>query len=328
MLKKILNLLLIMLATVLIAGCSAAGDVNTQQTEVPKLTKVIIQAPPSPPTAPLLKMVADKPLGEDVEIELTFYKTVEEATARVIKGEADFTILPVNVAAKLYNKDADISLANVSTWGLLYLVSTTDISNWDQLKGQELAVGAQGASPDIITRYLLDKNGVDTSDINIKYANSPEIAQMIIEGLLNNAVLPEPQVTQVLLKNPAVKIVKNFNEEWEMAEGNNVKLPQAGMIVQNKFAKEYPEALNTIQDAYGSAIELTINDPKTVSQLVQDNFNIPALIFEQSMTRTKLQFATANDAKADVENYLSKLLEFSPDMVGGQLPDEEFYLAK
>ncbi|RYD05930.1 hypothetical protein N752_06710 [Desulforamulus aquiferis] len=51
----------------------------------------------------------------------------------------------------------DISLANVSTWGILYLLSSDNISSWQDLKGKEIHVGAQGASPDIITQYLLGK---------------------------------------------------------------------------------------------------------------------------------------------------------------------------
>lgn len=310
----------------LLTGCASGSSNTATQEKVPE--KVTIQVPTAPPTAPLLKMADSKPLGEKVQIELIPYKTVEEATARVVKGEADFTILPVNTAAKLYNKGIDISLDNVSTWGILYLLSTDQgISQWQDLKGKEVYVGAQGASPDIIARYLMEKNNIKTTDVTLKYGNSPEIAQMMIQGMVKTAVLPEPMVTQVLNKNKSAKVILDFHKEWQLAE-NNSKLPQTGMVVQNKFVKEYPAALSKIRAAYQEALEQTVADPGSVSALVEEKFNIPAPVFVKSMERTNLKFVIAEDAKADVENYLAKLLSFSPDMVGGKLPDEEFYLAK
>ena len=231
--KRIFLLLATLCLAVLLVGCGAS-----QQANQPMLEKVVIQAPPAPPTAPLLQMVADQPLGPEVPVELIFYKSVEEATARIIKGEAHLTILPVNVAAKLYNKEADVMLANVSTWGLLYLLSSnSDITHWSDLQGQQIAAGAQGASPDIITRYLLAKNNVPMEDLTITYASSPEIAQMMLQGMIDTAVLPEPLVTNVLTKNPQIKIVMDYNKEWQQAEEGNNSLPQAGMVVLGSFAK-------------------------------------------------------------------------------------------
>lgn len=324
--KKFLFLAVLIFILGTLSGCGTSEQ-PAAQTEQKLPAKIVIQAPTAPPTAPLLKMLANKPFGDQVATEVIFYKTVEEATARVVKGEADFTILPLNTAAKLYNKKVDISLANVTTWGILYLLSSDpSVTDWQSLKGKEVYVGAQGASPDILTRYLLEQNKV--SDVALKYANSPEIAQMLIQGLATTAVLPEPLVTNVLTKKPGVKVVMDYQKAWQQAAGNQNGLPQAGMIVQNKFAQTYPGALATFQRAYQDAFDQTLKDPTAVAPLVTEKFNIPAPVFKNSMLRSNIKFVQAQDAKADVDNYLSKLLQFSPDIVGGQLPDEKFYLAK
>lgn len=181
--------------------------------------KIVVQAPVAPATAPLLVMQeAGWSPGSGVEMDLIIYKSVEEATTRVMKGEADCTILPVNVAAKLYNKGVPVKLANVSTWGLLYLVSgDPDVKRLTDLRGRELYVGARGATPDILTRYLLAKNGIGKGEADIKYAQSPEIAQMIIGGLARTAVLPEPLVTQVTSKKPSVmSLLKDVTGIWSL----------------------------------------------------------------------------------------------------------------
>ncbi|NMA51792.1 MAG: ABC transporter substrate-binding protein [Peptococcaceae bacterium] len=323
--RKKLIIMLSLLIVLLVAGCSSQGDQTKGSTPPPE--KIVVQAPIGPPTAPLLSLAENNALP-DTEVELIIYKTVEEATTRVAKGEADFTVLPINVAAKLYNKDLPISLANVSTWGILYLVSVdSELKEWSELAGKELFVGAKGSSPDVLTQYLLSKNGVNPEEVKLTYLQSPEIAQMMINGLATYAVLPEPMVTQVLLNNQQARVVRDFYSDWQSAAGSSAKLSQTGMVVRNDFAKEHPQIVHDFQQAYAQHLEATVADPASVAPLVEQYLNMKAPVFVQSMSRTRLQFVPASSAKDDVNTYLKALLDISPDLVGGKLPDEKFFLA-
>ena len=323
--RRLIIVVTVLALLMLAAGCTAKVNGGGEPVEQP--VKIVVQAPAAPPTAPLYKMV-EEGLPGDIELELIIYKSVEEATARVIKGEADFTVLPVNVAAKLYNLDVDVSLANVSTWGILYLVSVDpQVQTWEDLKGGELYVGARGSTPDVLTQYLLHRSGVGAGEISLTYANSPEITQMLINGLASNAVLPEPMVTQVLLKNQQARVVRDFYADWQQFEGDAAKLPQAGMVVDNGFAQAYPGAVETFHRAYAEALDFTVANPAVVAPLVEAGTQMAAPVFIKSMERTRLHFATGASARDDVEIYLARLLEISPDMVGGKLPDEKFFLA-
>ncbi|KAF1084788.1 NMT1/THI5 like protein [Sporotomaculum syntrophicum] len=324
--RKSLIIMLSLLVILLATGCSSQGA-KTNETPAPAPEKIIVQAPVGPPTAPLLSLAENSTLP-DTSVELIIYKTVEEATARVVKGEADFTVLPVNVAAKLYNKNLPVKLANVSTWGILYLISVdSELKEWSDLAGKDLYVGAKGSSPDVLTRYLLSKNGVQADKVKLTYLDSPEIAQMMINGLVKYAVLPEPLVTQVILNNQQARVVRDFYSDWQTAEGSSTKLPQTGMIVRNDFAKAHPETVSDFQLAYARQLEATVADPVSAAPLVEKHLNMKAPVFIQSMSRTRLQFVHASSAQADVHTYLKALLDLSPDMVGGKLPDEKFFLA-
>jgi len=320
-------LIISLISALLITGCAKTPTVEEQQKESLKMPdQITVQAPIAPATAPLLKM-AGEGLPSGVKINLIIYKTDEEATTRVIKNEADFSILSTNLAAKLYNREVDISLANVNTWGILYLVSTENgINKWDDLKGKELYIGARGSTPDVLTRYFLHKNGLSENDLKITYLQSPEIAKMIISGLAKNAVLPEPMVTQVLLNNNKARIVENFYEDWQTIEGGNAGLPQAGMFVSNSSAESFPSLVTSFQQAYSETLNETVKNPAGIASLVETSLQIPAPVFIQSIERTHLKFVEGEKAKKDVEIYLSRLLELSPDMVGGKLPDEKFFL--
>lgn len=324
--RKTVQLIMLLAALLLAAGCGSQGTKEKEvQTAVPE--KIVVQAPLGPPTAPLLKMAENSPL-KDTKVELVIYKTVEEATTRAVKGEADFTVLPVNVAAKLYNKGVGVSLSNVSTWGILYLVSAdSTVRDWNDLTGKDLYVGAKGSTPDVLTQYLLNKTGLKAGEVRLNYLESPEIAQMMANGLIKNAVLPEPVLTQVLLNNKEARVVRDFYSDWQKFEGESAGLPQAGMVVRDEFVKTYPQAAQEFQQAYAKELDSTVADPAGAATLVESNLKIPAPVFIQSMARTRLKYVSGSEAKADVHTYLNRLLELSPDMVGGKLPDEKFYLA-
>lgn len=324
--RKSLIIMLSLLVILLAAGCGGQGA-KTNETPTPAPEKIVVQAPVGPPTAPLLSLAENSPLP-GTKVEMIIYKNVEEATARVVKGEADFTVLPVNVAAKLYNKDLPIKLANVSTWGILYLVSVdSELKEWSDLVGKDLYVGAKGSSPDVLTRYLLSKNGVQADEVKLAYLDSPEIAKMMINGLVKYAVLPEPMVTQVILNNKQARAVRDFYTDWQTAAGNSAKLPQAGMVVSNDFAQAHPQTVRDFQSAYAEQLDATVADPASAAPLVEKQLNIKAPVFIQSMSRTHLLYVPAGSSKADVNTYLKALLDLSPDMVGGKLPDEKFFLA-
>jgi NitT/TauT family transport system substrate-binding protein len=327
--KKIQLSILLIIISLVTVGCS---EISKSNVEDEKPEKIIIQAPAAPPTSPLIKLVEDSMLTESVEggnIEFIIYKTVEEATARIARGEADFTVLPVNVASKLYNKEADISLLNVNTWGILYLLSRNgEIKTWEDLKGKELFVGAQGSSPDVITRYLLGKNGIKDGEVTISYGTSPEILQWMIAGKTDLVVLPEPMVTQGLIKAEGMQIGMDYSKEWENTNGEGSKLPQTGIVVRTTFAKEYPNAVEDFQNAYKNALDIVVKEPSSVAPLIEEKIEIPGAVFEKSMERTKLEFVNAQEAKNDVEIYLNALNEIAGDMIGGKLPDEGFYYKK
>jgi len=320
------TIILLFLLILLNAGCIGAG--SGDKTPAPaRPEKIVVQAPLAPPTAPLFKM-AGEVLPDGTPLEIIYYKSVEEATTRVVKGEADFSVLPVNVAAKLYNKGVDISLANVSTWGILYLVTLeSDVKEWTDLRGKELHVGARGSTPDVLTQYFLSRNGLKEGEVHLTYLDSPEIARMMVNGLVKNAVLPEPMLSQVLMNHKEARVIRDFYSDWQQYEGESTALPQAGMVVLNEFARNYPGTVSEFQRTYAGALEWTVANPAEAAPLVEASASIPAQVFVQSMERTRLHFVPGSEARADVDVYLSRLIDFSPEMVGGKLPDEKFYLS-
>ncbi|NLL70187.1 MAG: ABC transporter substrate-binding protein [Epulopiscium sp.] len=303
--------------SLLFTGC---GMTSKQE----KVEKVTLQVPMGPPTAPILYMQENNLLGEKVEVVI--YKNMEEANVNIAKKTADLSIIPVNVASILYNKEMDISLLNVNTWGILYMVAKEGlIQSWDDLKGKEIHVGAQGASPDVLTRYLLQKNGIQEEEVTLQYSSSPEIVQKMIAGQGEVAVLPEPLLTQALKKAENIEVVYDYAKEWQGIHGEDRRLPQTGMVIQNGFAQKYPKWVQEFQKTYAEAVVKIMEDPSIVSEVVEKEMGIPQVVFEEAMTRIHLEAVHASDGKEEVQAYLEALLALSPTMIGGNVPDAEFY---
>ena len=303
--------------SLLFTGC---GMTSKQE----KVEKVTLQVPMGPPTAPILYMQENNLLGEKVEVVI--YKNMEEANVNIAKKTADLSIIPVNVASILYNKEMDISLLNVNTWGILYMVAKEGlIQSWDDLKGKEIHVGAQGASPDVLTRYLLQKNGIQEEEVTLQYSSSPEIVQKMIAGQGEVAVLPEPLLTQALKKAENIEVVYDYAKEWQGIHGEDRRLPQTGMVIQNGFAQKYPKWVQEFQKTYAEAVVKIMEDPSIVSEVVEKEMGIPQVVFEEAMTRIHLEAVDASDGKEEVQAYLEALLALSPTMIGGSVPDAEFY---
>lgn len=325
--KNICAALVIFTAIALaLTGCAS----NTRQKEHGKATAentpavIRVQAPVAPPSIPLV------PLMQDEGVKVTWYQKMDEAMSRIMQNEVDVSIIPVNSMAILYNKNVDIQLGAVSTWGILYLVSTDPaIRDWPSLKGKSVAVGARGFSPDLVFRGLLAEQGLKPGeDIKIIYGSSPEIAQMLAADKLSLAVLPEPLLTSVLAKNSRIKIVMNLETEWEKAFPRVKGLPQAGLAVSGKFVREHPEAWREFSDKYEKSLQDYMNNPDKVGSLEEKALNIPPAVINKSLSRSNLKYATAREAREAVNNYLEQIKSIDPEAVGNSIPDKEgnFYL--
>ena len=115
---------------------------------------------------------------------------------KMLKGEIDIGFLPANVAAKVYNSSNGAILCCAITGnGNLSLITTdASIKQISDLKGKTVAVAGQGATPEYMFRYLLEKNGVaaDTADgVTLDFSiPTAQIAAQLISGKIQYAVVP------------------------------------------------------------------------------------------------------------------------------------------
>ncbi|WP_432407480.1 ABC transporter substrate-binding protein [Wukongibacter sp. M2B1] len=343
--RRIIALILALaLFTVMFVGCtqkpiqeeskSEAKMNEEEKTDEPKEMEPValkVSSPGGPLAVSLVKMFKEKPsLGENVEVSYEAVKSPDVMAAQIIKGEADFAVIPTNLVAKLHNKGVPYKLAASTVWGVLYVASSEEIEGWESLKGKEIYTIGRGLTPDILLRYLLTKNGLDPEkDVTIKYLAGPqELSGFMITGKASIAVVPEPMLSAVLMKNKDVKVVLDVQEEWEKITGNS-SYPQSSLIVKNELIENHPEIVEKFLTKYEESIAWVNENPAEAGKYVEElEIGLKAVLAQKAIPGSNLKYVDASEARDAIEEFLKVLVDFSAESIGGELPKDELYFQR
>jgi NitT/TauT family transport system substrate-binding protein len=282
----------------------------------------------------MIRLFEEAPeLGENVETKFQVLPTPQEMVARVAGGELDFAVFPSNMAAKLYTAGPGYRLGAITGLGVLSVVSSdSSIDSWGDLEGRRIRSIGKGATPDFLTRYLLSENGLDPEDdveLDFSVKSAPQLAQLLIAGKAETAVLPQPFVTMVELKSKGkVSPVLDFQEEWKRVRNTETSYPITVVVVKPSLAEDRPRLVADFLDAYERSIEWVNANPAEAAELIGKYEVLPAQLAKPAIPHCNLRFIPAQQAKPIMEDYLGVLLDFNPSSVGGSLPDEGFYFAQ
>lgn len=245
---------------------------------------------------------------------------------RIISGEVDVAAVPVNLASVLYNKlDGDISVLAVSTLGVLYVVEAgSEVNSVTDLAGKTVYATGQGATPEYILNYLLDKNGVAGS-VEVNYVGEhAALATMLADGSAEIGMLPEPNVTSTLAGNDDLRIALNLTEEWNKV--CSTELVQGVVIARKSFVNEHPEAIEQFLREYEKSSAFVNENIDEAAKLIVDAGILGNVeIAKKAIPNCNISFSKGEAMHKAVEGMLTVLFEANPKSIGGKLPDKDFY---
>lgn len=245
---------------------------------------------------------------------------------RIISGEVDVAAVPVNLASVLYNKlDGDISVLAVSTLGVLYVLEAgSEVNSVADLAGKTVYATGQGATPEYILNYLLDKNGVAGS-VEVNYVGEhAALATMLANGSAEIGMLPEPNVTSTLAGNDNLRIALNLSEEWNKV--CSTELVQGVVIARKSFVNEHPEAIEQFLREYEKSSAFVNENIDEAAKLIVDAGILGNVeIAKKAIPNCNISFSKGEAMHKAVEGMLAVLFEANPKSIGGKLPDKDFY---
>jgi len=317
------------LSRIIIAACAASIALFPAAAE----TGLSVGALKGPSGIGMARLFEDPPaLPGGYRTKPLAVASADLVTAKLISGELDAGVLPVNVAAKLYSAGIPIRLAAIVGEGMVsFLSSDPAIASLRDLKGAVVNVAGQGATPDYLLRKLLADQGLDPAkDLRLDYALPyPEAAVALAGGKIKHAVLPEPFATMALeaaaKSGVALRRPFDLGALWTASTGQP-SYPMTAFVVSARLASEAPGAVAALLRAYEASIAAVKADPKTAGLLVErHDLGLKAPIAEKSIPRSAFVFVAAPEARKSVEALLSVFLATAPASVGGRLPDAAFY---
>ena len=328
--KKLLALLLAVISVFTFASCQ-----NTSKTDKSYVIGVVDGAP-----SLAVGNIANgySFAGKD----FTYQTTVEIAAqptdiiAGLTNGDLDMAIIPLNLASKVYNesKNLNLKLATVNIFGCLYMIGNEDINSVEDLKGKVVYTVGSNGTPEIIFNYLLSQNGItyeygdeasDNQKVFVKVADAQQIMAGFMQGTIEYAILGEPVVSKINAKT-GTKVVMDLQEEWKKYNPNG-KFVQAGLAVKGEVA-ENTEYLNGLIEKLSENNDYLIENVESLKALYTD-VGSAALQMDFTadiITRCNVGCERASDERENIEAFLTAVKNFKAPLVGGKLPESDFYL--
>lgn len=327
--KKVALLLAVLMGVFTFTGCGNSQDVDPKKSTETK--EINFSVPDGLPAIASAKLIKEKPeIKDGYNINYTIEQNSESLVTSVMKGEPDVAIVPSNVAATVYNKTKNYKIAGTVGWGSLY-VGTTNKNGSTDIKGKEIYNIGKGLTPDIVTKSVFKDKGIDVDkDVNFTYVNGiTELAPVILSGKAQYAVIPEPALSTVQMKNADFTIIMNLNDEWKKINNTEYGFPQSTIIVKNDLIEGDKEFVDELLDKVKESTEWMYNEKDTLGDYCEQiGVSAKKPIIVKGVDRANIKYVSVKECGKEYRTYFEKLNEFDPSTIGGSIPDEGIFMEK
>lgn len=280
----------------------------------------------------MAKLIDDSYLGENAKVTYDMEANAQLLPAKLLKKELDIAFVPTNMAAIVYNKSkGDVVLLSTNIWGLLSVVTTDpNVKTWNDLKGKQIDIFGQGATPEIAFKALAEDHKLDIKK-DLQYKMAYDTPATLVAAMASGntkdgiAVLAEPFTSMVLAKNKNARVLFDVQTEWK--KSYNLGFPMSSLVVRKAYLEEHPEIVAAFVREFSYNLTYANANPKVMGELVRKMPELPfeADVVASSIPRSDFKYVSAESAKPALEKYLKVLYDFDPQTVGGKLPAGDFY---
>ena len=257
-----------------------------------------VAAPPDPNFIPFFIMLDQKTLEKQgVDLEFIAAKDLPDMMDVVKKGKTDIAIFSIPHGAKLYaNGLKTLRLVGVHAWKAIYVVAAQNISGWKDLVGKKVLIAFKGAPPDIIARDSMKSAGYDADkDFEIEYPPVPDILKILLSGKADAAVVPEPWVSQLILKSGgklkvAIDPQKGFTELVPGCEGGEI--PMGGLWVIAPNIENKKAAVKKFVAEFDKANDYAMSHPQETGKITSEYF---LKYFHKQLPPEVIAYSLSND---------------------------------
>lgn len=317
-----------------LGGAFAVSALAPSLARAAPVAELEIWGPPAGPSITVLHAIATGALDEAIrKPSLRVWRQVDEVRAGLTSRSLDVGIMPVPVAANLYNRGLGVRLVNVMTNGILYVMSTDEkLTSLDALRGRKFATLFPNELPTLLIERLFRHAGIDPAKEieQVPTATPLEAMQLLVLGRVDAALIPEPAASAAIVKGSlagkTVHRVIDLQAEWSRMTGAPPIVPQAGLVVTDRFRTENAAVVEAIQAGLASAAVDVVAHPARAASNAAGPLQMPWPVIEKSIPFCNLVATPARDVRPAIESVLQAMADVNPGYIGGRLPEQDFYL--
>lgn len=294
--KRILASMILLSAFVL-AGCGSkkVDTPNSGNETNLKGISLKVGVMPAVDSAPIFlaaKKGYFKELGVDVEVQL--YTNAMNRQSALQSGELDGAMTDVIALVNNVQNGFDIKVTTSTDGSFPFLVKK------DFKENKEIKVGMMEIS---VTNYLSEEALGDMYKLQKVYINEiPARLEMIKQGQLDMAVIPEPMASNGELSGLEKKIYK-IKDDFS---------PDV-MVFTGKAIKDKEKAVKAFHDAYNKAVDDIKKDDKAAREVLIEQLKLDPAI------KDKIVLPSYNKARVPSKEYLSKIMIWNEKTLGKKI---------
>ena len=279
-----------------------------------------------PTTMGLVNLMSEVENGAKSGYSFEMQSQPDVIMSELVSGKLDIALLPANVAAVAYNKtNHGVSAIDINTLGVLYCVTGDEsVKSVKDLAGKTVLSTGQGASPEYVLNYLLEKNGVTDCDVQFK-SEATEIAALLKQDPSQIAILPQPFVTVATAQNDQLKVAFSLTDEWKSVSPDS-KLLTGVTVVRNEVLENRAADVDQFIADHQASTEKANTDVDATAELVAKYGIIAkAPVAKKALPNCNIVAIAGDEMKTDLAGYLQVLFDANPKSVGGTMPEDDFY---
>lgn len=323
--KKLISILLCA-ALLLPALAACSKDTPQDGRTAGRLPDLMVMSGPT--GVGCAKLISDWDAGASVVASATVVADNEEVKNALINGDADIAAVATNVASALYNKTGGaIQVLAINTLGVLYILEKgNSIQTMSDLTGKTVYATGQGANPEYILNYLLEKSGVSPKEVDIQWMTAQEVIAKMTTEETAVCMLPVPAATTVMTKDPAIREAISLTEVWSSVDDS--MLAQGCIVARTDYIQEDPQAVEAFLAAYENSLNFMMaqeNRDAAAALVAQYGITANDKIAAKAIPSCNLTFITGAEMKTVLNAFYHVMFQADPASIGGAMPDDGFY---
>jgi NitT/TauT family transport system substrate-binding protein len=251
-------------------------------------------------------------------LEVSLWNNAEMLKGLLLAGKGDLWVGHVEGFALAKRQGADIALFIVSAWKKFFFLTTnSDVNVIEDLAGKPLAYTPPGSPAIPIYKALFPDARLRS--VPLVPLETKQAGMRMLSGSLESVLAPEPLVSILLKRVPGLKVVGALEDVYGKRFNREARMPLAGLAINLKTAREYPELFKRLQKILVEEQEWLKAHQASIPSLLPEDFtkHLPDGVLEESLKRDLLYVADAAQAESEIVDYFRIVV---PSLVtGGKL---------